>query len=85
MKDGNDVFITFSENFSVPKAPDLYVLLSNNSSDKYSESTSLNLWPLASNDGKQIYKISLDEFESYNWSIKIWCRAFDVMFSVADF
>ena len=84
IKEGQNVFLVFSEDFNTPKAPDLYVVLSKNNSENYSETTSLNIWPLTSNKGKQIYKISTDEFESYNWSVKIWCRAFDVMFSIAD-
>jgi len=84
IQEGDDVFIMFSEDFNTPKAPDLYVVLSKNDSEEYSASTALNIWPLTSNKWKQIYKVTSDEFDSYNWSVKIWCRAFDVMFSVAD-
>ena len=68
----------------VAKWPDLYVLLSNNESEKYSQETSLNIWPITSTSWKQLYKVTCDEFDKYNWSVKIWCRAFDVMFSVAS-
>jgi len=83
IKEWEDVYIIFSEDFSIPKWPDLYVLLSNDALDIYSEEASLNIWALSNTDGKQIYKISSEEFDSYNGSVKIRCRAFDVMFSVA--
>ena len=79
----DEAYIMFSEDFSTPNWPDLYVLLSKNSSNKYSQDTAFNIWPLTTNDWKQIYKVPREEFEAYGSSVKIWCRAFDVMFSVA--
>lgn len=82
--DENEVFLKFSSDFRAANGPDLYVVLTLWNS--YDEQTSLNLWPLVAIEWQQVYKITRDEREQYkNWSLLIWCRAFDVDFSVAEF
>jgi len=80
----DDVFIILDESFKTGNGPDLYVLLTT-SPETYEEDQSLNLWPLTSIQWKQVYKVSMKEWEQYWWSVMIWCRAFDVIFSVATF
>lgn len=82
--DQDDIFLKFPENFRTGNGPDLYVVLA--LWETYEETTSLNLWPLVSIQWEQVYKITRSEREQYkNWSLVIWCRAFDVDFSVAEF
>ena len=77
-----DVLIEFSEEFRVANGPDLYVLLS--STEEYDQDTSLNLWTLVSKEWRQMYMVSSQEWEQYGEYVMIWCRAFDVTFSVAE-
>jgi hypothetical protein len=79
----DDAYIIFSEDFSTPNGPDLYVLLSEDETNDYSATASLNIGALTANEGKQIYKVSREEIEQYDGAVKIRCRAFDVVFSVA--
>ena len=82
IEDGEDVYVILSSDFKTANGPDLFVILSN-STQKY-EQDSLNLWALTSLSGKQVYKVTKEERETYNWSLQIRCRAFDVLFSVAE-
>ena len=82
IEDGEDIYIILSSDFKTANGPDLFVILSN-STQKY-EQDSLNLWALTSLSGKQVYKVTKEERETYNWSLQIRCRAFDVLFSVAE-
>lgn len=79
-----DTYIILSDEFSTPNGPDLYVMLSSSLSETYNESDDFLVGALSKKEGKQIYKIPSETFESYNSSVKIRCRAFDVMFSVAE-
>jgi hypothetical protein len=82
--DQNDVFLKFPKDFLTTNGPDLYVVLT--LWNTYDEDTSLNLWPLVDIQWEQVYKITRQEREQYQgWAVVIWCRAFDVTFSVAEF
>lgn len=82
--DNDDVFLQFPSDFKAANWPDLYVVLT--LGDTYDEATSLNLWPLVSIEWEQVYKITRVEWEKYkDWWLLIWCRAFDIDFSVAEF
>lgn len=74
-------FIEFSEDFSSSRGPDLFVWIVNG--DNVEER--VNLGRLQSVGGAQRYaipaEVNLDDFDR----IIIWCRAFRVLFSTAEF
>ena len=84
---GDDVFISFASDFEAADGPDLYVHLSG--PQEYGGAkwatieNTLNLGRIVSKDGEQVYRVSLEEWEKYNHSILIWCRAFGIHFSHA--
>jgi hypothetical protein len=90
-KSGNDVLVNFSESFKTnPDGPDLYVWLVKEqklglavNGVNTEKSTYLDLGPLSKVSGSQSYKISQSEYETYNYAVVIWCRAFSVQFSNA--
>ena len=83
----NQIFIEFQEDFSVADGPDLYIHLSGEqeygNAKQGSIENTLNLGKITSKNGKQTYVVTKEEWEQYNHSILIWCRAFGVHFSHA--
>ena len=79
-EDGQRI-IEFSEDFSSTRGPDLFVWLTNG--DDVEER--VNLGRLQSAGGTQRYtlpeEVNLDDFDR----VIIWCRAFRVLFSTAEF
>lgn len=83
-KSTEDVFIEFADNFTVANGPDLFVILSNGKTvSEIKNGTTIQLGALTQKKWKQVYRVSNAEWESTKWSISIWCRAFDVYFSIA--
>lgn len=83
--DGEKNILRF-ENFSVTSGPDLFVYLSKEKNldglrPEIGEFVSLG--KLKSSKGEQTY-ILPDNYEDYG-SVLVWCRAFGVLFSVAEF
>ena len=72
------------ENFSVLNGPDLFVYLSEDPSGK-SVIEELNLGELKATDGAFNYDIPDDVDLSVIKSAVVWCRAFGVLFAVAEF
>jgi len=72
------------ENFRVTNGPDLQVYLSKNSNIQESKDLGefVSLGALKDNKGEQSYNLPPD-IEEYT-SVVIWCRAFGVLFSVAE-
>jgi hypothetical protein len=72
------------ENFKVTPGPDLFVYLSKNKNIKESKDLGefVSLGDLKSSKGDQMYNLP-EDYEDYN-SVVIWCRAFGVLFSVAE-
>lgn len=77
--------LRFADNFRAPNGPDLRVVLSSSSDPGSGEALQqiLELDFLTQNSGPQIYEIPADlEVETVR-SVVIYCRRFDVLFSVA--
>jgi hypothetical protein len=72
------------EDFKVTPGPDLFVYLSKERNIKESKELGefVSLGKLESSSGDQMYTLPSD-YEDYN-SVVIWCRAFGVLFSVAE-
>jgi len=72
------------EDFKVTRGPDLFVYLSKNTNIKDTKDLGefISLGRIKSNKGTQMYNLP-DNADEYN-SIVIWCRAFGVVFSVAE-
>lgn len=82
----NDILISFSQDFTVPDGPDLYVMLSKGATVKeIRKLDNLQLWPLVRKKWSQTYKVTQNERNTHSWSLNIRCRAFDAYFSVAKF
>ena len=76
--------LKFKNNFKVTRGPDLFVYLSKNTNiDETKElGEFISLGKLKSSKEEQIYllKENVDDY----YSVVIWCRAFGVLFSVAE-
>lgn len=89
---GTNVRIDFSQDFQTnPDGPDLYVWLVKPQEIKNialggvntDKNSYLDLGAIQSKSSKQSYQVTTEEFNSYNYAIVIWCRAFGVQFSNA--
>lgn len=72
------------EEFKVTPGPDLFVYLSKNKNIKETQELGefISLGKLKSYSGEQMYNLPAN-YKEYN-SVVIWCRAFGVLFSVAE-
>ena len=84
---GDTVFLKFSSDFVSANGPDLYVHLSQEQSYGWAKGATIEntlaLGKLTAREGEQVYAISREEWETYNHSVLIWCRAFGIHFSHA--
>jgi len=72
------------DNFKVTPGPDLFVYLSKNQDIKNTKDLGefISLGKLKSSRGNQQYALP-EDYQDYH-SVVIWCRAFGVLFSVAE-
>ena len=74
-------FLSFSEDFSVTRGPDLFIWLTKGDNTK----EFVNLGRLQNRNGTQRYEVpadvNLDDFDR----VIVWCRAFRVLFATAEF
>lgn len=84
-KDG-EVMIILSDDFSVSKGPDLYVTLSQEQPFTGGKTVSLEeskvklLGALANTSGKQVYTVSKEDFDKFDYGVTIWCKKYNVLF-----
>lgn len=76
--------LVFDKNFKVTNGPDLFVYLSKETDIKNTGNLGefVSLGTLKSNTGEQFYNLP-NNYQEYK-SVVIWCRAFGVLFSVAE-
>lgn len=72
------------EQFQVTNGPDLYVILVPRADPSADISGYVELAALKGNQGNQNYELPADLDLSGAWSVVIWCKAFDVNFSIAS-
>ena len=81
---GGQRFVRF-EDVAITNAPDIHVYLSRESGGEWSESASLYLGALKATNGSFNYEVpagmTLDDYKS----VVVWCRAFGVLITWADF
>jgi hypothetical protein len=84
-KDGK-AYLRFKTNTDIASGPDLFVYMSEKQDyNKLDTAKTLNLGKLKSNKGEQIYEITPEQLKKYDGAVVIWCKAFGVQFSRAEF
>ncbi len=81
----DSIIIQFDENFNFGGAPDPFVYLGEAQGQRIIQEKALRLGALTSNEGKQGYRVSKEEFDKYPGSVILWCQAFDIFMARADF
>ncbi len=88
LQDGDELIVRFEEGFETTNGPDLQVLVTPASeiadSDALEAAGWTTLGSLKGNIGSQNYTLPAGVTADQVGSIVIWCRAFDVVFSVAS-
>lgn len=77
---GRQEYLRFEDNFSVTNGPDLFVYLGK----EREVHPALQLGELKGNQGSQNYVIPIDASILDTNQVIIWCKAFNVNFSIAD-
>ena len=81
---GDDAHTLRLENFDVTNGPDLFVLLLKDPEGRDKDQGYVDLGRLKGNRGNQNYEIPFDIDPSEYNSVMIYCRAFSVIFSIAE-
>ncbi|MCA1834582.1 MAG: DM13 domain-containing protein [Actinobacteria bacterium] len=81
---GAQHFVRF-EDVTLTNAPDVHVYLSLETGGRWSEATSLYLGPLKATNGSFNYELPPTADVGSYQSVVVWCRAFRVLISWADF
>ena len=87
LQDGDRLLVRFEDGFETTNGPDLFVLVSPAAdiadSDALEVAGWTNLGELKGNIGSQNYELPAELTADQVGSVVIWCRAFNVIFSVA--
>lgn len=81
---GGQRFVRF-EDVAITNAPDVHVYLSRETGGKWDEGTSLYLGALKATNGSFNYELPPTVDLSRYQSVVVWCRAFRVLITWADF
>lgn len=83
VEEGDQLILTFEDNFQASSGPGLFIYLSNSST---SITGGLEVGPIQANRGRQVYEISLDQAGLFTYDyVLVWCKPFGVLFGLGEF